>query len=222
MNKSFRRMATLVLKCLENNEPVLLIGETGCGKTTLCQLLAYLRKSKFFSINCHQFTESSDFLGSLRPLRQKELVIEELHQLLIELGVDNQSISHIMNADLNLDERLKFGQSLIDEKNYLKFKELLVRSETLFEWQDGPLIEAMREGGVFLIDEISLAEDSVLERLNSVLESERSLTVPEKANGGESNNSEQIVAHKNFCIVATMNPGGDFGKRELTPALRNR
>lgn len=31
----------------------------------------------------------------------------------------------------------------------------------------------MQEGGVFLIDEISLAEDSVLERLNSVLESER-------------------------------------------------
>ena len=25
-----------------------------------------------------------------------------------------------------------------------------------------------------------------------------------------------------FQIVATMNPGGDFGKRELSPALRNR
>lgn len=38
----------------------------------------------------------------------------------------------------------------------------------------------MQEGGVFLIDEISLAEDSVLERLNSVLESERQLLLPEK------------------------------------------
>lgn len=25
-----------------------------------------------------------------------------------------------------------------------------------------------------------------------------------------------------FVIIATMNPGGDFGKRELSPALRNR
>lgn len=36
----------------------------------------------------------------------------------------------------------------------------------LFHWHDGPLVLAMREGGVFLLDEISLADDSVLERLN--------------------------------------------------------
>jgi midasin len=33
---------------------------------------------------------------------------------------------------------------------------------------------------------------------------------------------ETIVAHQNFQIVATMNPGGDFGKKELSPALMNR
>lgn len=32
-----------------------------------------------------------------------------------------------------------------------------------------------------MIDEISLAEDSVLERLNSVLESDRFLLLPEKS-----------------------------------------
>jgi midasin len=36
----------------------------------------------------------------------------------------------------------------------------------LFDWYDGPLVEAMRQGDMFLIDEISLADDSVLERLN--------------------------------------------------------
>lgn len=46
-------MACLVFKSLVNNEPVLLIGETGCGKTTLAQLVAFLRKSELFSINCH-------------------------------------------------------------------------------------------------------------------------------------------------------------------------
>ena len=93
-----------------------------------------------------------------------------------------------------------------------------MKQEMLFEWQDGPLIEAMQFGGVFLIDEISLAEDSVLERLNSVLEPEKKILVPEK--GGS--NIEEIQACESFVIVATMNPGGDFGKRELSAALRNR
>lgn len=34
---------------------------------------------------------------------------------------------------------------------------------------DGPLLQAMTKGDVFLADEISLADDSVLERLNSLL-----------------------------------------------------
>lgn len=39
----------------------------------------------------------------------------------------------------------------------------------MFEWVDGPLLHAMTKGHVFLADEISLADDSVLERLNSLL-----------------------------------------------------
>ena len=94
---------------------------------------------------------------------------------------------------------------------------------SLFEWSDGPLVTAMREGDVFVLDEINLAEDgktvfiankillliignaiAVIERLNSVLESGRTLTLLE-AEGGEE--SQRIVAHPNFRFVATMNPG---------------
>ncbi len=35
-----------------------------------------------------------------------------------------------------------------------------------FEWVDGPLVLAMRRGDILLIDELNLAEDAVLERLN--------------------------------------------------------
>lgn len=47
--------------------------------------------------------------------------------------------------------------------------------QAIFVWQDGPLVQSMRAGDLFLVDEISLADDSVLERLNSVLETERKL-----------------------------------------------
>lgn len=39
-------------------------------------------------------------------------------------------------------------------------------ASTPFEWVDGPLVTAMRNGDMILIDELNLAEDAVLERLN--------------------------------------------------------
>ncbi len=89
----------------------------------------------------------------------------------------------------------------------------------LFEWQDGPLLIAIKNGDDFLIDEISLADDSVLERLNSLLESERTILITENNSSGA---IDALHAHKAFRICATMNPSGDFGKKELSPALRNR
>ena len=47
--------------------------------------------------------------------------------------------------------------------------------QTIFMRQDGPLVLAMNDGDLFFVDEISLADDSVLERLNSVLDPERKL-----------------------------------------------
>ena len=78
-----------------------------------------------------------------------------------------------------------------------------MKSSAMFVWQDGPLVTAMKNGDVFLLDEINLAEDAVVERLNSVLESGREITLAEK--GGCVN--EKIVAHPNFRVLATMNPG---------------
>lgn len=82
------------------------------------------------------------------------------------------------------------------------------------KWKDGPLLRAMREGAVLIIDEINLAEASVLERLNSVLERERGLVIPEIG--------EEIKASEQFLVAACMNPGDDAGKKELSAALRNR
>ena len=100
----------------------------------------------------------------------------------------------------------------------VSLREIYGRYQTIFDWQDGPLLSTMQHGDIFLLDEISLAEDAVLERMNSVLENERQITVPEK--GGEC--IESITAHPAFRLLATMNPGGDFGKKELSAALRNR
>lgn len=50
------------------------------------------------------------------------------------------------------------------------------------------------------------------------MEPGRTLTLAEKGGAG----AEVIVAAPGFRLVATMNPGGDYGKKELSPALSNR
>ena len=51
-----------------------------------------------------------------------------------------------------------------------------------------------------------------------MLEPGRTLTLAEKGGAG----AEEVTAAPGFRLVATMNPGGDYGKRELSPALANR
>ena len=74
------RLAVLVDKCLDNKEPVLLVGETGCGKTTICQVLAQQRRSALHMLNCHQNTETADFLGCMRTKKNKEGAQREIER----------------------------------------------------------------------------------------------------------------------------------------------
>lgn len=49
---------------------------------------------------------------------------------------------------------------------------------------------------------------------------ERCLVLAEK--GGRGGDDVRVIAASGFELVATMNSGGDYGKKELSPALRNR
>ncbi|RDA90373.1 hypothetical protein CP533_5634 [Ophiocordyceps camponoti-saundersi (nom. inval.)] len=216
---AMRRLYVLVSRALRNNEPVLLVGETGCGKTTVCQVLAEAMGKQLSIVNAHQNTETGDLIGSQRPIRNRGAILDALdHELASALGALGLTIP------LSTEEKLQVYRSL-DEASIAKLpRELLqrvsaneTRAKALFEWPDGALVEAMRGGYFFLLDEISLADDSVLERLNPVLEPKRTLLLAEK---GVDN--PLVVASDGFQLLATMNPGGDFGKKELSPALRNR
>ncbi|CAM9377533.1 unnamed protein product, partial [Scytosiphon promiscuus] len=384
MTKHMRRLFRLSGRCLSHEEPLLLVGATGCGKTTVCQLYSMLLQRRMHVVNCHQNTEAADLLGGLRPMRGRDLLVKELRErgrdflkrcravvggngndgptdgnsscapndldrldvagiiaavqvawtkvsqqqtglentssttsafpargtavkqkrarpvedpqasATLSGGVGNTdgqkatcssqadvptavdvtastvdsrrtkggrakrrraaaavepagvgaesevpktSSSQILqsstpaptetNAMWSLDPRATLDVSAMDEleTEFVFLKGLAVRSKGLFEWVDGPLVTAMRNGELILLDELSLAEDAVLERLNSVLEPGRSITLAEKGGegaGGAQGAAQTVVAAPGFRVMATMNPGGDFGKRELSPALRSR
>jgi len=216
--RSMRRLYCLLDQAMKLNEPVLLVGETGCGKTTICQVLAALRNRRLRMINCHQHSETADFLGGLRPIRGRNTQLKACLQSLKEAAEADSELARILqDFTLSPEEKLAKARGLAGD--FPAEMQLLLRQyDRVFEWADGPLLQSMQEGSILLIDEISLADESVLERLNSVLEPSRKLLVPEK--GGEW--SEELVATPGFQLIATMNPGGDYGKKELSPALRNR
>ena len=68
---SLVRVHALVDAALACSEPVLLVGDTGSGKTSACQLAAALRGCPLVTINCSRHTEASDFVGGFRPVRQE-------------------------------------------------------------------------------------------------------------------------------------------------------
>ncbi|CAK7216238.1 AAA ATPase midasin [Sporothrix bragantina] len=233
--KAMRRLFVLVTQALKNREPILLVGETGCGKTTICQMVAEAAGRELHIVNAHQNTETGDLIGSQRPVRNRGAITESLRKDLEEalalLPASEDDATAAASEDNNtveaLLERYK-AHSLEDRQKAIpaalidRIARDEARSKALFEWSDGSLVHAMKTGSFFLLDEISLADDSVLERLNSVLEPQRTLLLAEKGVGEGDDEDPTITAQEAFQFLATMNPGGDFGKKELSPALRNR
>lgn len=221
---AMRRLYFLIAAALHRNEPVLLVGETGSGKTSVCQSLALALNTRLHVIGCHQNTETADLLGGQRPLRNRASLQSTLHRRATDLLAAASQAAPTDEGDFeDLVTRVEAYLKIAPEEQQAEVRALfdeMRRTTALFEWHDGPLVQAMHTGALILLDEISLADDSVLERLNSVLEPSRTLVLAEK--GGRDFEDIRVVGAEGFQILATMNPGGDFGKKELSPALRNR
>lgn len=89
-----------------------------------------------------------------------------------------------------------------------------------WKWEDGPVVKAMLEGYWLILDELNLAEASVLERLNSILERNPSLLLSEyndRLIGGEA-----FPVHSAFRVFGTQNPEHYAGRNALSPAYRDR
>lgn len=89
----------------------------------------------------------------------------------------------------------------------LEFQELIGRvtlqTDGSTGWADGPLIAAMRVGGIFLLDEMNFLKPEVAGGLNTILQA-TAYTIPETG--------EQVKAHPDFRIAATGNAVDGVGK----------
>lgn len=158
----------LLKQAVHNSEPSLLVGETGTGKTTACQLLSRSRKQRLHIINCNQHTETSDFLGGYRPNQNRISIFAKIKELAsaISTSTDREHIELKPTFDSLNRCIAELGIASPDSSDFRELCKLVREYKAPFQWTDGPLVEAMRNGDMLLIDELNLAEDAVLERLN--------------------------------------------------------
>lgn len=95
----------------------------------------------------------------------------------------------------------------------------LIGTKTMTEgnigFDEGILIKSMKEGDILYLDELNAAEADVLLRLDEALDDRRQVVLKEST-------GELVQAHKNWFVIATINPLTHVGTKELPPQLLSR
>lgn len=105
---SFTRPAALLLErigvAVLNEEPVLIVGETGTGKTSTVQYLAHQTHHKLCVINMNQQSDSVDLIGGFKPVEMKTIVapvrqeFEDLFAATFPASENKKFLQHIMTC----------------------------------------------------------------------------------------------------------------------------
>jgi nitric oxide reductase NorQ protein len=121
-----------------------------------------------------------------------------------------QSISHYFSQPM---QSVNCSVDL-DAESLLGFKTIISKDgETVIEFVEGPVVQAMKKGHILYIDEINMARPETLPILHSVLDHRRMLTNPFTG--------EIIYAHEDFSVISAINEGY-VGTSPMNEALKNR
>ncbi|KAI0988281.1 hypothetical protein GJ496_003320 [Pomphorhynchus laevis] len=227
-------IVSIYISCLQQ-ESVLLCGETGVGKTSLLQHLSELAGIKLLVVNLSTQTEINDLLGGYKPTDYNTTIRSFWSDftILFQQCYDsekNEKFIHILKQYFKKQDWLKLLKAverpILDALNkkdsnsswiniYEKQKRLLACIENArltFEFIEGPIIKAYKEGYWLLLDEINLASAETLFALSTILNRDMIYGA----------NQDLISCSPNFRLFASMNPSTDLNKKELPPGLRNR
>ena len=202
-----------VATAVELRDPCLLEGLTGTAKTSSIEYLAMMTNNQCLRLNLNGQTDTTELIGKFVP---NDSNLETQFQMILKyfdrMSESSQSIvkaANLAGRGLTLEE-----SKIIAEKEGIESPE--------WHWKDGIIPEAMRNGYWVILDEINLAAPQVLERLNSVLERDPSITLSEQGNVRIAANSKANPLDERFRIFATMNPPEYSGRTPMSPAYKNR
>lgn len=162
---------------------------------------------------------STDILGQEENIRLIELAADLDHPVLIigETGTGKTSVvKHVAQKRKKRYQRFNLtGETTVDEfvGKYVLAKD----GETnVTAWEDGILIQAMKNGWWLIVDEINVALPEILFVLHSLLDDEKAVMVA-------GHNGEIVRPHNDFRFFGTMNPVDEYaGTKELNKAFKSR
>jgi midasin len=232
-------VAESVLKAVELGWLVILAGESGGGKRSLVRTIAGEAGRGLGEFTMHPGVDTSEILGSFE--QQDHRIVRSVYADIVGLldrvedgGVsigdaravlsqahdalqrDNAQTDRFQSVCQAVLQRLPGDAETTAVQHELSLIPTSDSAATGFAWVDGQLIDALRTGGWYLISDANLCSPSVLDRLNSLCESNGSLILSEK--GSTSGIPEVIRPHPDFRLFMTYDPR--FG--ELSRAMRNR
>uniref|UniRef100_A0A1B0DG05 ATPase dynein-related AAA domain-containing protein n=1 Tax=Phlebotomus papatasi TaxID=29031 RepID=A0A1B0DG05_PHLPP len=86
-----------------------------------------------------------------------------------------------------------------------------------FEWVDSKIVKCLKSGRFICLEHVNMCSSAILDRLNSVFESNGTLLLSEKGISSD-NRVEEIAKHKDFRAFLTLDPKNG----EISRAMRNR
>lgn len=244
---SFTRISSCILEriavCVSQNEPILLVGETGVGKTSSIQYLAHQTNHKLVVVNMNNQSDVSDLIGGFRPvdisfvISPLRIEFEGVFSKTFDLQKNEKFLNNVSvcynqgNYSILLKLMLKIVPSAIkksqDENTVERWKSLEIKLTRLeqqlnksvnlsFAFIPGSLVNCIKNGDWVLLDEINLASTETLECLSTILEPDGSVVLLERGD------FVPIKRHPDFRIFSCMNPNTDVGKKDLPVGIRNR
>ncbi|KAI3655760.1 hypothetical protein MP638_001251, partial [Amoeboaphelidium occidentale] len=234
VSKSQLPYLSSVMKCIEMNWMPIIYGEKGIGKSSIIRFLASITGNNLVELNMNNTCETADLLGGFEQVdfqrefnSVKDLLCLELTKRLnscLSMRDDCSDLSKAVSLMAELKEADLLVLKEIIEKHELHalvnpFEELcgIKKEKCMFKWKDGILIDAMKNGKWLLLRNANLCPASVLDRLNSLLDTSRgSIMLHEKGFDDDC----VVYAHPQFRLIMTASLNGN--QNGLSKAMRNR
>jgi len=206
--------------------PLLAVGDTDTSKTSSFERLAAELGLRFYRLNLSGQTDTGEIIGKFVPndgnqKRKYESLIEGWSDK--DENVREKAFKRVgPEAESILREISKRGDTPTKEEAVkIAMANGLNISDGDWVFQYGYLPLAMMRGGMFLVDEVFLAEPQISERMNSALEQVPSLVISENGNlkigpGGD------FEVHPDFWFVGATNASGMVGRAEQSEAFLRR